>query len=279
MRCRKTVFVAFSVLIVVAPAFCDTHDKVGIGWWGSSPLNARYWFPAHLQWCRDSLGQPFLVQPSTCNAVNDPVDQLDEGAGRIVTLGSRVIYVTLNANPRSFYMYTNPILQPSVFVNPAENRLRTAAAARPYANLFTKGFTTFIMAVFSNVPVCTNPQDSEACPCGTTNCIERPHLLHLFGMADTPTTAYRGAPVLDGLTDYEATVEKLSMKNLTIDLLNNPNLVGKTVVWPTWKATGSCAAITTATSTTSRAAPSRTRRRWSPATDGSSQIVRCVSPA
>jgi hypothetical protein len=182
---RRLVNACFVVLLLVlaTPAGGDTHDQVGIGWWGSAPVNARYWFPESLQWCRDA-NQPYLVESqTTCTPSSVATDQLDEGLNRILGVGSRVVYVTLNANPRAFYMYTNPVLQPSVFVNPPEMRLRTAAAAPPYANLFTKGFTTFILHVFSNVPVGTNAQDDTACSYGTANCVERPHRFHSFGLA------------------------------------------------------------------------------------------------
>jgi hypothetical protein len=43
-------------------------------------------------------------------------------------------------------------------------------------------------------------------------------------------TVFRGAPVLDGLTEAEATAEKLSMKNLVAYLLTHSSLAGKTVI-------------------------------------------------
>jgi hypothetical protein len=98
-------FFVITLTLATAATAADTHDIVGIGWWGTSPLNGRYWFPASLQWCLNSSGGPFLVE-FPCKASTTPLDQLGFGADQLLAGGSRVIYITLNANPAAFYLYT-----------------------------------------------------------------------------------------------------------------------------------------------------------------------------
>jgi hypothetical protein len=74
------------------------RDAVGSAHWGG-----KYWFPSTLQWCLDSLNQPYLVSTPCVADQTTPVDELSEGANRLLAMGSRVIYIPLNPNPRAWF--------------------------------------------------------------------------------------------------------------------------------------------------------------------------------
>lgn len=223
MRRLRLALFFFSLLATHHSVFgTDIKDVVGSAHWGG-----QYWFPSTLQWCLDAFGQTYLVTTPCTADTTTPVDELNEGADRILALGSRVIYVPLNPNPRAWYGYSNPPLQTSIFTNAPADRLRAIAQSRPYADLFQKNFTTFFLAIGDNVPICSDAPN-HACQCGTPGCVEQPQYFGLEGQLGV--SEYNWAPVLDGMAEWEKLAEKTAMKNLAAYLLANPAFVGKTFI-------------------------------------------------
>jgi hypothetical protein len=218
------------------------RDAVGIGWWGGS-----YWFPTSSQWCIN-YGGPFLVTAPAPACTADQVTQLDdlnEGADRWYALGSRVLYVPLNPNPRSYYSYNNPWFQANLFDTTLQpdDRYASIAQRRPYADLFRKGFSTFILWVGPSVPICVaTPCDASNHPeqCVVTACLpstvntsnELGYLFSVFALRGGFVQPYRAAPILDGLTPDEINWETNGIRKLAAYLLSNPNnaFTGKTFI-------------------------------------------------
>jgi len=222
---RRLLFVALCTVCVLGVVPADgaqIRDIVGSAHWGE-----RYWFPSNLQWCLDSLNQPYLVSTPCTPDTTTPADDLNEGANRLLAMGTRVIYLPLNPNPRAWYWYTNPPLQTTIFSHAPADRLRAIAQSRPYADLFNKGFTTFFLAIGDNVPLCSD-SPGHACECGTPGCVEQKQYFGLEGKLGVQE--YNWAPVLDGMSANEKLAETNAMKNLTAYLLANPAFVGKTFI-------------------------------------------------
>jgi hypothetical protein len=215
----------------------DFKNVVGVGWWGFP--SGGYWFPSSLQWCLNASGIPYLVTTKTpCTASSTPYNDLAEGADRLLGVGSRVLYLPLNANPVAWYKWNNPQLTTTIFSHVASERLREIAKLPPYASVLTKNFDTFILAVGTNVPVCGdisatyNPDGSlntpgHACDC-SASCTEKKQFFGLEGLLGVRD--YNWAPVMDGMTAAEYAAEKAAIKKLAVYLLQNPAFSGKTFV-------------------------------------------------
>jgi len=230
---------SFLFLLFAAPAFStDLRNAAGVGWWG-----AQYWFPAPLRWGFVDPLHPEagfrLIHADGTPDTTTPVDDLNEGADRLLATGSRVIYIPLNANPLAWYRYNSPKFPVSLFGNAPADRLRAAAAGRPYVDLFRKNFDVFILAIGDNVPVCadvlaTYDQDGKlvtpghACDCSFT-CHEQIGYFGLEGLLGVRD--YNWAPVLDGMTPAEEAAETAAIKNLAEYLLANPDFAGKTFIF------------------------------------------------
>jgi hypothetical protein len=222
--CRAVCFV--SLLLVVSPAFADgIRDVVGVAHWGG-----RYWFPATLQWQYNDAQHPengfHLIHSDGTPDTTTQVDDLNEGADRLLAMGTRVIYLPLNALPGVWYHYNNPPYGNTIFTSLPADRITAIAKMRPYADLFKKPFSVFFLAIGDNVPVCASA--GQACDCGSSGCAEQLQYWGLEGRLGVPE--YNFAPVLDGMTDSEKAAEKLAMKNLAAYLLSNPDFIGKTFV-------------------------------------------------
>src|SRR5205085_6188472 len=176
---RRFLLFAVALGLLASPVLAtDLRNVVGVGWWGFP--GPGYWFPASLQWCVDGSGTPYLVSTPCVADTITQVDDLAEGADRLLGAGSRVIYVPLNANPISWFKYNNPHFQQSIFAYAPADRLTAAAQRPPYSTLFQKGFSTFILAVGDNVPVC-HDAGNFGCDCGTAGCTEDPTAFGLEG--------------------------------------------------------------------------------------------------
>jgi hypothetical protein len=176
-----------------------------------------------------------------------PLDDVAEGADRWYGLGSRVLYVPLNPNPRAYFSYNNnPAFQTNVFDTTLQpdDRYANIAQSPPYYNLFRKGFDTFVLWVGPSVPICVqsgcdlanHPEQCVVTAC-TPSLVNTPqelsHLFSVFAANGGLVQPYRAAPILDGMTPDEITWERNGIKKLASYVLSNPNdaFTGKTFVF------------------------------------------------
>lgn len=187
MKQTMTGFAMFALLAVLSPSrleAAELRDIVGV-----SHIGGHYSFKS---W------------PVTDGSKRD---YLNEGADEILALGSRVIKVEFNPNPKAFYWYTaNPNWAgPATYVTP-EYRLVELAKQPQYVALFNKPFTTFVLNIKANLKI-LNPDGSED--------VGRYSLFW---------------PVMDGMTDAEKSTERLAMQNLATYLYQTYGGSGKTFI-------------------------------------------------
>src|SRR5438309_776194 len=108
----RLVLTTLFFLTIACGAFAtDIANIVGSAHWGGG-----YWFPTNSIWCLNGA-QVTLFGSVPCNASGVSADELSDGANRLLALGTRVIYVPLNANPASFYWFENPTPITTIFTN------------------------------------------------------------------------------------------------------------------------------------------------------------------